>query len=63
MDSGELLRLDYDQTNELIRTLLGAGTAGIHLMVYGAILVAIMILAPRGIVGLFEKRFSPKKEK
>ena len=22
MDSGELLRLDYDQTNELIRTLL-----------------------------------------
>ena len=48
---------------ELIRTLLGAKTAGIHLMVYGAILVAIMILAPRGIVGLFEKRFSPKKEK
>jgi branched-chain amino acid transport system permease protein len=48
---------------ELIRTLLGARTAGIHLMVYGAILVAIMILAPRGIVGLFEKRFSPKKEK
>jgi len=39
---------------EFIRTLLGAKTTGIHLMVYGGILVAIMILAPRGILGILE---------
>jgi branched-chain amino acid transport system permease protein len=39
---------------EAIRTLLGAKTTGIHMMVYGAILVFTMIFAPRGIVGLFQ---------
>lgn len=46
---------------EIIRTLLGDKTAGVHLMVYGGILVAIMIFAPRGIVGVFQTLFTSRK--
>jgi len=39
---------------EFTRTILGAKTTGVHLMVYGSILIFIVIFAPRGIVGLFQ---------
>lgn len=42
---------------EVIRTMLGAKTTGVHMMVYGAILVFTMIFAPRGIAGLLQDLF------
>jgi branched-chain amino acid transport system permease protein len=37
---------------ELLRSLLGGRLAGIHLIVYGIILILVMRLAPRGLWGL-----------
>ena len=37
---------------ELLRGLLGGRLAGIHLIVYGVILILVMRLAPRGLSGL-----------
>jgi len=42
---------------ELSRIILGAKTTGAHLMVYGAILIVIMMFAPRGVLGLFDDIF------
>jgi branched-chain amino acid transport system permease protein len=36
----------------LLRGLLGGRLAGIHLIVYGVILILMMRLAPRGLWGL-----------
>jgi branched-chain amino acid transport system permease protein len=37
---------------ELLRSLLAGGLAGVHLIVYGVILILVMRLAPRGLWGL-----------
>lgn len=50
---------------EVIRTILGAKTTGVHMMVYGGILVFTMIFAPKGISGLLQytHSFQGKRKK
>jgi len=48
---------------ELMRTILGAKASGVHMMVYAAILIFIVIFAPRGIVALFHNLFIQKRKK
>ena len=37
---------------ELVRTTLGQSYAGVHLVVYGAVLIAVILFAPDGFIGL-----------
>jgi branched-chain amino acid transport system permease protein len=37
---------------ELVRTTLGQSYAGVHLVVYGAVLIAVILFAPDGFMGL-----------
>jgi len=37
---------------ELVRATLGQSYAGVHLVVYGAVLIAVILYAPDGFVGL-----------
>jgi len=43
-----------ESTSELMRTFLG-GYKGLHIMVYGAILIVVMIFFPHGLMGLIRK--------
>ena len=43
-------------SGEVVRALLGTGYQGVHLMVYGAILMLVVALAPDGIVGRLADR-------
>jgi branched-chain amino acid transport system permease protein len=38
---------------EIMRATLGHSYAGIHLVVYGAVLVAVILFAPDGLMGVF----------
>ena len=42
---------------ETIRATLGKSYAGIHLVVYGAVLVAVILFARDGLMGVFRNRF------
>jgi branched-chain amino acid transport system permease protein len=47
---------------ELLRGLLGGRLAGIHLIVYGVILILMMRLAPRGLWGLLSDAMARRSE-
>lgn len=44
---------------ELVRAWLSQGHAGVHLIVYGAVLMAVIRFAPDGLVGLIHSRLLP----
>lgn len=48
---------------ELTRIILGVKATGVHLMVYGGILVFIMIFAPHGIMGIFDEIWTFKSQR
>jgi branched-chain amino acid transport system permease protein len=43
--------------SELTRTYLGGTYAGVQLIIYGGILVAVMMFAPQGIIPPLAKRY------
>ena len=45
---------------ELVRASLGNGIAGVHLVVYGAVLMTVIRFAPDGIVGELKTRLLPR---
>jgi len=46
---------------ELLRSWLGGGFAGLYLVIYGIILVLVVIFMPQGILGLFKRSESEKE--
>jgi branched-chain amino acid transport system permease protein len=48
---------------ELLRSWLGGKYAGLHLVIYGCILMLVVIFMPQGILGLIKKRFGSREEK
>lgn len=48
---------------ELIRAVFGANTTGVSLMFYAAVLIAIVIFAPQGILGLLGRPASAKRRR
>jgi branched-chain amino acid transport system permease protein len=44
---------------ELVRASLGQSHAGVHLIVYGAVLMAVILFAPEGLLGLLRTRLLP----
>jgi branched-chain amino acid transport system permease protein len=44
---------------ELVRASLGQSHAGVHLIVYGAVLMAVILFAPDGLLGLLRTRLLP----
>jgi branched-chain amino acid transport system permease protein len=47
---------------ELLRSLLGGKLAGVHLIVYGVILILVMRLAPQGLWGLLSASISRRSK-
>jgi branched-chain amino acid transport system permease protein len=47
---------------ELLRSLLGGRLAGVHLIVYGVILILVMRLAPQGLWGLLSASMSRRRK-
>ena len=47
---------------DLVRTALGQSYAGIHLVVYGAVLMVVILFMPEGFIGLLRARF-PRRRK
>jgi branched-chain amino acid transport system permease protein len=47
---------------ELLRSLLGGKLAGVHLIVYGVILILVMRLAPQGLWGLLSASMSRRRK-
>jgi branched-chain amino acid transport system permease protein len=43
---------------DIVRTALGQSYAGIHLVVYGAVLMAVILFVPEGLVGLLRRGFA-----
>jgi branched-chain amino acid transport system permease protein len=41
--------------SELLRAYLGSGAAGLHMAIYGAVLIAVMLYFPGGIAGALER--------
>ena len=48
---------------ELLRSWLGGRYAGLHLMIYGCILMLVVIFMPQGILGLIKRTLGPREEK
>ncbi len=48
---------------ELLRAWLGGKYAGLHLVIYGCILMLVVIFMPQGILGLIKEKFFPPEEK
>ena len=46
--------------SEIIRSLVGSGKSGVHLLIYGCALIAICIWMPRGILPYVERLFKSK---
>jgi branched-chain amino acid transport system permease protein len=47
-------------TSELLRSYLGGHAAGLHLVIYSAVLIVVMLYAPSGIAGLLSRLSSRK---
>jgi len=47
---------------ELLRSWLGGGFAGLYLVIYGVILILVVIFMPQGILGLFKRKEAANKE-
>ena len=47
---------------ELLRSWMGGGFAGLYLVIYGIILILVVIFMPQGILGLFQKKEAASKE-
>jgi branched-chain amino acid transport system permease protein len=43
--------------SELLRSYFGGGAAGLHLAIYGAVLIIVMLFFPSGIAGALTRRF------
>jgi len=48
-------------TSELLRSYLGGHAAGLHLVIYSAVLIVVMLYAPSGIAGLLSRLSSRKR--
>lgn len=48
--------------SEFLRAYLGGTYAGVHLLFYSVLLMAVLIYSPRGIIGFLEKHFKTKRE-
>ena len=48
---------------ELLRAWLGGKYSGLHLVIYGCILMLVVIFMPQGILGLIKEKFFPREEK
>jgi branched-chain amino acid transport system permease protein len=48
---------------ELLRSWLGGKYAGLHLVIYGCILMLVVTFMPQGILGLIRGRFGSREEK
>jgi branched-chain amino acid transport system permease protein len=48
-------------TSELLRSYLGGHAAGLHLVIYSAVLIVVMLFAPIGIAGLLLRLSSRKR--
>lgn len=48
---------------ELLRSWLGGGFAGVYLVIYGVILILVVIFMPQGILGVFKPKGLGKEEK
>jgi len=48
---------------ELLRAWLGGKYSGLHLVIYGCILMLVVIFMPQGILGLIKEKFFPPEEK
>jgi branched-chain amino acid transport system permease protein len=48
---------------ELLRSWLGGRYAGLHLVIYGCILMLVVIFMPQGILGLIKRTLGPREEK
>jgi branched-chain amino acid transport system permease protein len=47
---------------ELLRSWLGGGFAGLYLVLYGIILILVVIFMPQGILGLFKRKEAANRE-
>jgi branched-chain amino acid transport system permease protein len=47
--------------SELLRSYLGSQAAGLHLVIYSALLIIVMLYMPSGIAGLVARAFSARK--
>ncbi|MFQ6080295.1 MAG: branched-chain amino acid ABC transporter permease [Candidatus Bathyarchaeia archaeon] len=47
--------------SEVLRAYLGGTYAGLHLMIYGALLMIVLIFMPRGVAGYMQKYFTKGK--
>jgi branched-chain amino acid transport system permease protein len=48
---------------ELLRSWLGGRYAGLHLVIYGCILMLVVIFMPQGILGLIKGRFASREKR
>lgn len=48
---------------ELLRAWLGGKYSGLHLVIYGCILMLVVIFMPQGILGLIKEKFFPPEQK
>jgi branched-chain amino acid transport system permease protein len=48
---------------ELLRAWLGGKYSGLHLVIYGCILMLVVIFMPQGILGLIKEKFFPREQK
>lgn len=42
---------------EFTNAILGGGYSGVHLIIYGFLLIAVVLMRPSGILGFFEKKY------
>jgi branched-chain amino acid transport system permease protein len=47
--------------SELLRSYFGGSAAGLHLAIYGAVLIVVMLYLPTGLAGLLQRVFSGRR--
>ena len=47
--------------SELLRSYFGGAAAGLHLAIYGAVLIVVMLYLPTGLAGLLQRVFSGRR--
>ena len=47
--------------SELLRSYFGGSAAGLHLAIYGAVLIVVMLYLPTGLAGLLQRVFPGRR--